>query len=150
MYHTQIGFKTNSDAIVDNVRLLIDAYNNVIRIGHAHEDRPNSSRLVKELGSIAQDYQNELESFGLRISDEKYIDIDQNLLIDAVSSDEAQEVLSVLGEFKDVLNEKAEDTAINPMQYVNKILISYKNPGRGFATPYITSIYSGMMLDTYC
>lgn len=147
---SQIGFKTNSDAIVDNVRLLIDAYNNVIRIGHAHEERPNSSRLVKELGSIAQDYQNELESFGLRISDEKYIDIDQNLLIDAVSSDEAQEVLSVLGEFKDVLNEKAEDTAINPMQYVNKIIISYKNPGRGFATPYITSIYSGMMLDTYC
>ena len=48
------------------------------------------------------------------------------------------------------IREKAEDTAINPMQYVNKIIISYKNPGRGFATPYITSIYSGMMLDTYC
>ena len=35
------------------------------------------------------------------------------------------------------------------MNYVNKVVVAYKNPGHNFATPYITSIYSGMMLDNY-
>jgi len=44
---------------------------------------------------------------------------------------------------------EAENISINPMNYVNKIVVAYKNPGHNFATPYITSIYSGMMLDKY-
>ena len=38
---------------------------------------------------------------------------------------------------------------MNPMNYVNTVVVAYKNPGHNFATPYITSIYSGMMLDNY-
>jgi len=36
------------------------------------------------------------------------------------------------------------------MNYDNKIVVAYKNPGHNFATPYITSIYSGMMLEQIC
>ena len=36
------------------------------------------------------------------------------------------------------------------MKYVEKVLVTYKNPGKTFVTPYITSIYSGMMMDEYC
>ena len=35
------------------------------------------------------------------------------------------------------------------MNYVQKVVVAYKNPGHNFNTPYISSIYSGMMLDSY-
>ena len=47
------------------------------------------------------------------------------------------------------MNVKAENASINPMRYVDKVIVAYKNPGHNFATPYITSIYAGMMLDSY-
>jgi hypothetical protein len=36
------------------------------------------------------------------------------------------------------------------MDYVDKKIVAYKNPGHNFASPYITSAYSGMMFNSYC
>ena len=40
--------------------------------------------------------------------------------------------------------------SLNPMKYVNKTVVAYKNPGHNFANPYVTSNYSGMMFNYYC
>ena len=147
---TKIDFKASSDAIADNIELLIGAYNSLIAVGHNHEGSENSSKLVREISGIAKDYRNELEAIGLNITSEGYIEIDRNLLTDAISAEDADANFAVLNEFKDSLHDKTVDTAINPMNYVNKVIVTYKNPGKNFATPYITSIYAGMMLDRYC
>ena len=39
---------------------------------------------------------------------------------------------------------------INPMEYISKSIISYKNPARPTADTYTTSIYSGMIYNGYC
>ena len=56
----------------------------------------------------------------------------------------------MLNEFKNLLNAKANNASLDPMKYVDKIIVTYKNPGKNLVTPYITSIYSGMMMDRYC
>ena len=77
--------------------------------------------------------------------------VDRALLADAISSVDAKESFSVLNAFKDALNDKASNASINPMNYVNKIIVAYKNPGHNFCkAPYISSIYAGMMLDRRC
>lgn len=38
----QIGFKTNSDAIADNVQSLVNVYNNIIKLGHDYADTRHS------------------------------------------------------------------------------------------------------------
>lgn len=146
----QIGFKTNADAVADNVTHLIDAYNNIIRIGHTYDDSRSSNRLVRDFSSCAREYRNELEAMGLNIDSESYIQIDRSLLTDAVTAEDAPENFAILNDFKDSLNIRTREASINPMSYVNKVIVTYKNPGRNFATPYISSFYSGMMLDTYC
>ena len=87
---------------------------------------------------------------GLSLDSENYIQVDRNLLTDAAVAEDATENFTILNEFKDELNERAVSASINPMNYVNKVVVAYKNPLHNFATPYITSIYSGMMLDRYC
>lgn len=145
-----VGFKTNADAIADNVTRLVDAYNNVIRIGHTYDDSRSANRLVRDFSSCAREYRNELEAIGLSIDSESYIQIDRSLLTDAVTAEDAPESFAILNEFKGSLSHKTKEASIDPMSYVNKVIVTYKNPGRNFATPYITSIYSGMMLDTFC
>ena len=39
---------------------------------------------------------------------------------------------------------------LDPMHYIERPVVAYKNPGHGFSNPYITSEYSGMMFNGYC
>ena len=145
-----INFKTDADAVADNVSRLANAYNEVIKIGHSYSDAQRPNKLVSDMSSVAKDYRNELEAMGLELDADNYLHIDRNLLYDAATAEDAQDNFSILNQFKDTLNSKAAEASIDPMNYVNKIIVAYKNPGHNFATPYITSIYSGMMLDRYC
>ena len=145
-----VGFKANADAIADNVQRLANAYNGIIDLAHAHNESRGSSKLIRDISSVARNYHNELESIGINIKADSRLSIDRNLLIDAVTAPDSQETFALLNDFKDDLNEKSTNAFIDPMNYVNKLVVAYKNPGHNFATPYITSIYSGMMLDQYC
>ena len=87
---------------------------------------------------------------GLLVEDTGEISIDKALLTESVSEGHAEEHLSVLNDFKNLLNTKATNASLDPMKYVDKIIVTYKRPGKNLVTPYITSIYSGMMMDHYC
>lgn len=146
----KIDFKANTDAIMDNVQNLVDAYNNIIDLAHAHSESRNSNKLIRDIGGVTRNYHNELEAIGINIEEDSRLSIDRSLLTDAVSAEDAKDTFSILNDFKDDLNERTTNAFIDPMNYVNKLVVAYKNPGHNFATPYITSIYSGMMLDQYC
>ena len=148
---TAIGFKTDTDAITDNIVSLVHVYNNMIRLGQNYTDTQQSDRLRRDMAGVAQSYRNEFESYGLELDPDGSIVIDHNLLLDSVTAGDAGECFAVLNHFKDDLNAKAAEISINPMNYVDKLLVAYKNPaGHNFTAPYATSVYSGMMLDQYC
>ena len=53
--------------------------------------------------------------------------------------------------FADSLFHKTIQISLDPMQYVEKRIVAYKNPAKiHFATPYITSPYTGMLFNSYC
>lgn len=146
-----IGYKTNVEAVSDNISKLVSSYNKMIQTAHDYSDRQqSSSKLLNDIGNVAKGFQSDFERIGLMVQDDGSIQIDHNLLSDAVGSEDSSESFAVLNRFKDALNAKADNASINPMNYVNKLVVAYKNPGHNFVTPYITSIYSGMMLDQYC
>ena len=49
-----------------------------------------------------------------------------------------------------MLLKKSRQVSLNPMEYVEKTMVAYKNPGRSFINPYSVSAYSGMMFNGYC
>lgn len=148
---TQIGFKANVDAVADNVQSLVNAYNNIIQLSHNDGTPQESDRLLRDMEGVARSYHNELEAIGLQLKDDGYISVDRSLLTDAVTATDSADCFSVLNRFKDSLNDRAVAASIDPMHYVDKLLVAYKNPSEThFATPYVTSIYSGMMMDRYC
>lgn len=146
-----ISFKANTDAIADNIQTLVDVYNDIISTAdsYAGSDASDGNRLQRDVASLSKNNQISLENIGLMVSENGSISIDRAILAEAVTPERADETFEMLSGFRDSIGTKAESIAINPMNYVNKIIVSYKNPGHNFATPYISSIYSGMMLDDY-
>lgn len=145
-----IGFKANIDAIADNIQTLVDSYNGVIQTADKYADTQRSTRLFRDISSAAFALQNHLEPLGLMVDSHGEISIDKALLEEAVNVEDPSESFSVLNDFKNLLNEKATNASLDPMKYVDKIVVVYKNPQKTLVTPYVTSIYSGMMMDRYC
>lgn len=146
-----IGFKTNADAMTENIQTLVDSYNSILHTASKYSNSQHQSvKLYRDMSSTAFAFQNSLESIGLLVSENGEISIDKALLTESVSEENSEEHLSVLNDFKNLLNTKANNASLDPMKYVDKIIVTYKNPGKNLVTPYITSIYSGMMMDRYC
>lgn len=146
-----IGFKTNVDAVADNIQTLVDSYNGILQTADQHsKSEIQNSRLFHDMSSAAFALQNDLESLGLMVDSSGCISIDKALLEDAVTAEDSSESFSVLNNFKNLLGEKAVNASLDPMKYVDKVVVVYKNPVKTMVTPYLTSIYSGMMMDRYC
>lgn len=147
----QIGFKTDTDAVVDNILSLADAFNGILKI--AEDSSPvvcgEPNRLYNELSSLSKVRRESLRSVGLIVGENGSITLDREVLSDAITPERSDETFATLTRLKDVVGAKANSIAVNPMNYVNKIIVAYKNPGKTFSAPYFTSIYSGMMLDRY-
>ena len=146
-----IGFKTNADAMKENIQTLVDSYNSILQTaGKYSVSQHQSVQLFRDMSNTAFAFQRELEDIGLIVEDNGQITIDTDMLSGVVNDENYEERLTVLNDFKNSLNVKANNASLDPMRYVDKILVTYKNPGKTYATPYITSIYSGMMMDEYC
>lgn len=146
-----ISFKANTDAIADNIQTLVDAFNNILRTAEKYSENSSGQgqRLLTDMNAVSKSRKGELEAIGLMVDENGSVTIDRELLADAVTPERTQDTFRTLTEFKDAVGAKADHISIDPMHYVDKVVVAYKNPGRNFAAPYISSIYSGMMLDRF-
>lgn len=147
---SQIGFKTSVDAVADNLQNLVDAYNGFIETGERYSNGLQGNRLLHDLKNVSYSCKNDLESIGMIVSDNGSISIDKDLLADIIDDKDMENVFSVLDSFKNSLSAKANNVSIDPIQYVDKIIVTYKKPGSNFPSPYHSSLYSGMMMDHIC
>ncbi len=147
---SQIGFKTSVDAVADNLQELVDAYNGFIHTGTRYADSQQGNRLLRDLKSVSYAHKQDLESIGMVVDQQGAISIDRNLLADTIENDNIKNTFAVMNSFKNALSIKASNASIDPIQYVDKTIITYKRPGANYPSPYHTSLYSGMMLDHFC
>lgn len=148
-----IGFKPGFEAVTDDVQSLIDSFNSMIQIAENHSGMPASNeKLLKDMGNVAKAFSSSLNSLGLSVSDKGMINVDREKLTESIVSDDAEQNIGILNHFKDAVGRKADEASLDPMNYVKKVLVTYKNPNssKNFLCPYITSVYSGMMVDRIC
>ncbi len=147
-----VGVKKDNDALMQHVTALIDNYNNFIRdAAGMSDDKFKSSKLRSEIVGIAQQNLSHNEDLGIKLEADGTLSIDNELLRQAVSAGDSLKALEPINRFADALIEKTKDISVDPMKYVDRPVVNYKNPdNHDYSSPYITSEYSGMMFNNYC
>ena len=146
-----IGLKTDVESITENVSHLIEGYNSFLNKAASYLDKqPQTGKLLGEMNSISNLYGNELEAIGVNIGEDGRMTLDKSLLTQTAQEEDAASRLQSMQNFAKNILGKANQISLNPMAYTEKTVVAYKNPGKGFATPYVTSNYSGMMFSSYC
>jgi len=149
---TQIGLKTDVESLTDNVFHLVGGYNDFVKAASSYvETQSKSKQLVREMMGIASVYGVSMGSIGLNLEPDGTLAVDKEVLRQtADESEDINETFGHLKNFSNMLLRKSDQVSLNPMDYVEKVVVAYKNPGHNYVSPYVTSAYSGMLFNGYC
>lgn len=146
-----IGIKTDVESLAENINTLVSGYNSFLQAVSEYSGvQPKSDRLFHEMSSVARVYAKGLTSAGLSLNLDGTLEVDNNVLRQKATSENAKEAFASMKSFTNSVLRKSNQVSLDPMHYVNNVIVAYKNPGKNFASPYITSAYSGMMFNSYC
>ena len=146
-----IGYKQDVDSVKDNIISLAGSYNDFIRAtAEFAEKQPRTNLLVKDMKSNSAFYTSGLERLGVVQQEDGTLAVDEEKLTEVLKGKETPEELDTLKDFTKSALRKANEVQLNPMDYVEKRVVAYKNPTKPhFANPYVTSAYSGMLFNGY-
>ena len=148
---TTIGIKPDTEAAVENVSNLIGGYNQFINAMRAYSDsEPRSDSLVREMQHIAGAYSEDMERIGIAVDDDGNLSVDEKKLGNAIAMEDMESSVSSLKQFSNAMLRKSRQVSLNPINYINKTVVEYKNPGKNFNSPYVASAYAGLMFNSYC
>lgn len=146
-----IGIKTDAENLMENLRQLFGGYNQFLHSAIDYtQNHPKSNQLVSEMWHLAGSFAKPLSEIGVNITEDGSIDMDEDILRQSIADGGMAEGLDQIKGFTKALYRKSGQVTLNPMAYVEKTIVAYKNPGKNFAAPYITSAYSGMLFNGYC
>lgn len=146
-----IGMKTDVENLTGNLQQLAGGYNQFLRAAIEYTQKhPRSNQLVSEMWHLAGSFSESLSDIGMNIEEDGSIQIDENMLQQSIQDGKIENGFEQIKNFTKALYRKSGQVSLNPMTYVDKVIVAYKNPGKNFASPYITSAYSGMMFNSYC
>lgn len=147
-----IGLKPDVESMSDNIHQLINSYNQFLTKANIYSgNHVNTKKLLSEMNRITNTYRNDLDTIGLSTDSDGHISIDDKLLTQTLENEEENELhMNTIQDFAGSLIRKSNQISLNPMDYVDKVVVAYKNPDKSFSNPYITSMYSGMLFNSYC
>ena len=151
---TTIGVKPDTEALQENISNLIGGYNSFIKsVSEYKNTQAGSTHLIKEMNRITGFYQQEMEKLGIKPTAEGTLELNKEQLQQSVVTTDAEDAFSslkALKSFSQAMLRKSSEISLNPVTYMNKTIVAYKNPGNNFLNPYVTSAYSGMFFNNYC
>lgn len=147
-----VGVKKDNEALMNHINSLVTNYNEFVSdTSDKDTAKFKGDKLKSEIVGIAKQYMTGIEDIGIKLEGNGTLSIDEEMLKQAVSGPESEASLAPVKEFADALIAKTKDISVDPMKYVDRPVVNYKNPdSKDYNSPYITSEYSGMMFNNYC
>ena len=145
-----IQLATDYTPLMEDMDDFIHYYNRLIDLANQTEGNPSGSKkLLREIKGITRHFHNALEASGLKTTENGHLEKDEALLVQSTENGNLQELFHQLSDFKNAINDATNRITLNPMEYVDKTIISYPNTKQTFPNPYMPSIYSGMLFNQY-
>jgi flagellar hook-associated protein 2 len=145
----------DSEKILSSVEAVLETYNRLIQLAQNrtrdYKEHYRASKLIGEMKGLEKIYTEELESCGITADENGYLSLRDSLAVQAAIDGGMESLFTRENGFIARLKDKAESITINPMEYLEKTVVTYPNSDtKTFPNPYVTSMYSGLFFSSYC
>lgn len=140
----------DTDEIIQKVYDFVDAYNQLVHLANDNLDNQHSARkLLTDISRVTRKHLNALEASGLTINAKGYIETEEALLIQSTKSGQFQSLFDDISEFKKDVIHTTDQLNLDPLAYVDKVIVTYPNTAKSLPNPYVPSMYSGLLFNGY-
>lgn len=143
---------TNQEPVMEKMRNFVEKYNSIFTyVQEKQPDNHRAKKLLYDLGNSMRQFSSELETCGLHLSKAGTLSIDEARLYVAAGNGTLEHLFSGESGFASTLMKKFSDISLNPMDYLNKTVVTYPNvAAKKTVNPYVSSIYCGLLYNNYC
>lgn len=140
------------EAVYKDVDSALSAFNAIL--SRAKEASPSNFKchfLENSLRDITNENEELLNKAGIQIDSEGFLSVDETTFPTPENISALKKLFTKGSSFTNALCAKTAEINTNPVEYLDKVIITYPNTGRPpFTNPYVTSLYSGMIFNYYC
>lgn len=138
-----------TDAL-EQLDAFVEAYNSLVDLSASGNDSKIGTRnLLNDVSGIVKNHKSELEAAGLVLDENNRLVKNDELLTSSIQSGDFRELFSDMSTFKQDVTKATDRLTLDPMAYINKLIVTYPNRQDKFSTPYNQSLYSGLMYNNY-
>lgn len=135
----------DDDKITDKLKDFTDSYNQLVDIARNSTSQRGATKLFRDITSLTRRHEESLNAAGLTIDENGYMSISEE-----VEPGQVQKLFDEdLSAFRRDIHKTTQDMAINPLNYVDKVVVTYPNVQGTYPNPYNPSKYSGLLFNDY-
>ena len=147
---TTISFVPDTEIVMNQIDAFVDAYNSLIDLSLKDDTSKIGKRnLFNDISSVINKHRNELEACGLNLNEDNKIEKDEALLVQNVKSGQFSELFNDISSFKTDISSAANRLTLDPMAYIDRLIVTYPNTNVKRGDSYNTSVYSGLIYNNY-
>lgn len=139
-----IAFVPDENKISDRIKDFLDSYNQLVDIARSGT-HTGATKLFRDITGITNRHKDSIESAGLVISNDGYLTQGEK-----VNPEKLQTLFNEnTSSFRRDIKRTTEKMILNPLHYIDKVVVTYPNINRTFPNPYYPSKYSGLLFNDY-
>lgn len=140
-----IRLELDEEKVTDKLKDFTDSYNQLVDIARKSTSQRGATKLFRDITGIVQRHKNDLDAAGLTIDESGYLQISET-----INSSEIQKLFDDnLSDFHKDIKRTTEGMILNPLNYLDKIVVTYPNTQGTYPNPYNPSHYSGLLFNDY-
>ncbi len=143
-----ISFVPDTGVLRDQLSGFIEAYNNLVTLAeHEGPATIGSRSLSSDISGILKGHREALSAAGIEVSDDGRLYTPEQS--GSVHVGELMELFEADSDFVSEISKATERLTLDPMAYINKLIVTYPNKEEKTSATYTQSMYSGMMFNNY-
>lgn len=145
-----INLVPNSKNAIEQLDMFIDAYNNLVELSSVNKNPPAGTRnLYNDISGIVEKNISSLREIGLDVDEDNHLIKNMDSISENFRNGNFSSLFSDVSAFKETIDSTTRRLTLDPMAYVNKLIVTYPNTSKTTNTPYTQSLYSGLMYNNY-
>lgn len=129
--------------VADQLKDFLNSYNQLVDIARSGNQK-GSTKLFRDVTGMANRHRAAIESAGLTINKDGYL-----AQGDEIVPDKVQELFDEDSSFRKDIKRTTDKMTLNPLHYIDKVVVTYPNTSGTYPNPYYPSKYSGLLFNDY-
>ncbi len=146
----KISLLPDTEIAIEQIDAFIEAYNNLVDLSeNSNTTYVGSRNLLRDISGIVSKHKSELETAGIFVGEDDKLNKNTESISKSLLNGDFAQLFNDISTFKDDVAHATERLTLDPMAYINRLIVSYPNTNNKLGSTYTQSVYSGLIYNNY-